>query len=141
MNDVPRIPPRMVEDSRQRKLFKGERGPDGLPLRYDIKWQMYTDLSPADKDWFRSQREWLVKYACVAHWHREIHIIDSELKMPCTDGTHDSIPDATKDFPAIMKKIDAIRKSLAAHVADAKAGKFKSTDEIDASMSDLPKGP
>lgn len=97
-------------------------GPDGLPTHYDVNWQKYTNLTPAQLAWFRSQPEWFAKYAAIAHWHKEIYIIDNQLKMPYQDASSPvTIPDATQTFPAIQAKIAAVRQSMANTLAQINA--------------------
>lgn len=48
-------------------------GNDGaMPLVYDMTWQSFTNLTDAQQQWFRSQPEWLTRYAGIKRWHKEI---------------------------------------------------------------------
>lgn len=100
----------------------GTFGPDGLPKAYDWNWQKFTGLTPAQMAWYRSQPQWFAKYCCVAHWHKEIFIIDNQLKMSYQDGSSAvNIPDATQTFPTVQDKIATIRQSMANVLAQINA--------------------
>lgn len=133
-------------------------GPNGLPTHYDYAWQTYTNLTSAQMAWFRSQPQWLAKYCTIAHWHREIDIIDNQLKMPYQDASAPvTIPDPTITFPLIMTKIAAVRQSMASILATINApnsmvpgaagnisapalsmAPITTTDQIDAAIAALP---
>lgn len=42
------------------------------PTAYDPRWQFYSNLTAAQQQWFRSQPQWLVTYAGLKRWQKEI---------------------------------------------------------------------
>lgn len=62
---------------RRKRLYQsppGSKGNDGaLPTSYDSTWQTYTNLTPAQVQWFYSQPQFLSgKYLPTRRWHAEI---------------------------------------------------------------------
>jgi len=53
-------------------LFPGPTDSNGLPTTYVDGWQGFTNLTDAQQAWFRSQPQWLVKYAGIKRWQKEI---------------------------------------------------------------------
>lgn len=54
------------------RLFVGALDATGLPTAYDSTWQGYSNLTPAQQAWFRSQPQWLAYYLGYKRWIKEI---------------------------------------------------------------------
>lgn len=54
------------------RLFTGALDANGLPVTYDPTWQGYSNLTPAQQAWFRSQPQWLTYYLGYKRWVKEI---------------------------------------------------------------------
>lgn len=58
--------------ARPDRLFTGALDSNGLPTAYDPTWQGYSNLTPAQQAWFRSQPQWLTYYLGYKRWAKEI---------------------------------------------------------------------
>lgn len=79
----------MVQPTR---LFIGTLDANGLPSAYDPTWQGYSNLTPAQQAWFRSQPQWLTYYVGYKRWTKEISgITVNGLPIDTTDPSRSLI--------------------------------------------------
>jgi hypothetical protein len=52
--------------------FTGPTDAAGLPTTYVGNWQQFTNLTPAQQAWFRSQPQWLATYTQRRRWQNEV---------------------------------------------------------------------
>lgn len=74
------------------RSFTGVVDANGLPTVYDQTWQGYSNLTPAQQTWFRSQPQWLKYYLGYKRWTKEIGgITVNSLPIDTTDPSRSLI--------------------------------------------------